>query len=64
MRVKIGDTWHDSNEEPICIQISEGEQKQIADLDFKVAPLRKYAIFPNVNDRSPEEMLDWMGYHK
>lgn len=58
MKVKIGSVWHDSNEEPICIQISKGEQQQIADIDRSVATNGKYAIFPG--DWTREEMLTWM----
>ncbi|WP_280570664.1 hypothetical protein [Chromohalobacter sp. 296-RDG] len=58
MRVKIGNQWHDSNDEPICIQVSEGEQKQIASIDRSVAPNGIYAIFPDNWRR--QAMLDWM----
>lgn len=47
MRVKVGNQWHDSREEPICIQVSEGEQLQIAQMDRRVAKKGKYAIFPD-----------------
>jgi len=60
MKVKIGDTWYDSNEQPICIQISEGEQSQIADLDRSVARNGKYAVFPDTEAMTTEEMFDWM----
>ncbi len=60
MRVKIGFTWYDSNEQPICIQVSEGEQSQIADLDRSIARNGKYAVFPNTEEMSTEEMLSWM----
>lgn len=33
MRVKIGNQWHDSNQEAICIQVSECEQEQIGSMD-------------------------------
>lgn len=60
MRVKIGDTWFDSNDQPICIQVSEGEQKQIASIDRSVAPKGKYAIFPNASDWTEERMREWL----
>jgi len=58
MRVKIGDKWHNSDDEPICIQISELEQKQIGNIDRSVATQGKYAIFPD--DWSPEHCFSWM----
>jgi len=58
MRVKIDGVWHDSNEEPICIQISENEQQQIASVNRVDAPSGKYAIFPGEWER--EDMLKWM----
>ena len=60
MRVKIGDTWYNSDEQPICIQISETEQRQIAELDRSVATNGKYAIFPDATIMSKDEMLQWM----
>lgn len=60
MRVKIGDTWHDSDEEPICIEVSETEQKQIADMDRSVARHGRYAKFPDADAMTSEQMFDWM----
>ena len=58
MKVKIGNQWHDSNDEPICIQVSEVEQEQIGSMDRSIAPHGKYAIFPD-NWRK-QAMRDWM----
>ncbi|WP_413615730.1 hypothetical protein MRB56_02345 [Halomonas cupida] len=58
MKVKVGNQWHDSNEEPICIQVSEGEQEQIGSMDRSVATEGKYAIFPD-NWRG-QALLEWM----
>jgi predicted transcriptional regulator YdeE len=60
MKVKIGEAWYSSDEQPICIQVSELEQKQISQMDRKQAPAGKYAIFPNSDEITPEEMRDWM----
>lgn len=59
MKVKIAASWYDSNVEPICIQVSEKEQAQIASLDRSVATEGKYASFPD-GWGSPYQMLDWM----
>ena len=60
MKVKIGDTWYDSDEQPICVQVTEGEQQQIADIDRAVAPAGKYCIFPDSEDWDMESMREWM----
>ena len=60
MRVKVGDCWYSSDEQPICIQVSDGEQRQIANMDRSVATNGKYAIFPNPEKTTVEEKLEWM----
>jgi hypothetical protein len=60
MRVKIGNIWYDAEYEPICIQVSEGEQKQIAEMDRAVATQGKYAVFPDRLGWSSDQMLAWM----
>lgn len=60
MRVKIGDTWYDSNDQPICIQISEIEHGHISGMDRGVASQCKYASFPDSSGMSPDQMRDWM----
>ena len=61
MRVKVGDRWYSSDEQPICIQVSKGEQRQIAEMDRSIAKHGKYAIFPNADKTTAEEKLEWMG---
>ena len=61
MRVKIRDTWYDSKDEPICIEISEFEQKQIAQMDRKIAQHGRYAVFPESwSQKSKDEKIKWM----
>jgi hypothetical protein len=43
MRVKIGDKYYDSLEQPIMIVFDEGEQDQIA----YMGDLKKYCSYPN-----------------
>jgi len=61
MRVKVGDRWYSSDEQPICIQVSEGEQRQIEDMDRSVATHGKYAVFPDADKTTAEEKLGWLG---
>lgn len=60
MRVKIGDQWYNSEKQPICVQLSETEQQQIADMDRTVATKGKYASFPEGWPWSHDERLKWM----
>lgn len=60
MRVKIDGKWYSSYDQPICIQVSEGEQRQIAEIDRAVAKNGKYAVFPSADKRTSGEMRDWM----
>ncbi|WP_339745573.1 hypothetical protein [uncultured Maricaulis sp.] len=61
MRVKIGDQWFDSIEQPICVQLSEAEIDHFERLVISGddAPERKFASFPD-DWGSSEEMLAWM----
>ena len=59
MKVKVLDTWYDSNEQPLCIQITEQEQKQIGALDRSLAGQGKYAVYSEEHG-TPEEILKWM----
>lgn len=58
MRVKIGNQWHDSSLEPICLQVSESEQEQIANMDRSIAKQGKYALFPD--SWRAEKCREWM----
>lgn len=61
MRVKIGNVWFNSDEEPICIQISLLEQTQIGAMNRDKAPNGKYAVFPATWERETKERkLAWM----
>lgn len=60
MKVKIGDKWYDSKDEPICLQVSKGEQEQIGNLDRSKAPSGKYAVFPDESNWTPDSMHKWM----
>lgn len=58
MKVKIGNEWHDSNDGPICVQLSETEQRQIASMDRSVATHGRYAVFPDGWTR--EQAREWI----
>ncbi len=60
MRVKIGDTWYNSNKQPICIHVNEDEQQQIANMDRAVGKNGKYAVFPDDDKTTAEQKLEWM----
>lgn len=56
MRVKIGNTWYNSTEQPICIETNPVEREQIAK---QVGDL--YAIGPDDAFGTPQAWFDWMG---
>jgi len=58
MRVKIGSTWYSSDDQPLCVEVSEGEQRQIADMDRSVATHGRYAAFPD--GWSVEQARQWI----
>lgn len=60
MRVKIGNRWHDSDEEPVAIQVSTVEQQQIASMDRTVAPNGRYAVFPDSWSANRFAMKRWI----
>lgn len=57
MRVKIGSTWYHSDEQAICIELTEENKKKIASMgpDYD-----KLAEFPDDMEVSREEMTEWM----
>jgi len=60
MKVKIGNKWYDSSNQPICIQVSQKEQEIIASIDRENAPKGKFACFPDKPILSKSEMVSWM----
>lgn len=56
MRVKIGDEWFDSHDEPMMVVLSDKDKRNIANM---IPEADRYAQFPN--DRfSSFDMLEWM----
>jgi|GEM_PF-2159291 len=56
MKVKIGDTWFDAKDEPICIELNDQDKEVLANIGELH---KKYAVFPE-DWGSKQEMLDWM----
>lgn len=61
MRIKIGEVWHDSDHEPICIQVNALEQGQIGGMAHTLDTEGKYAVFPDTFAGESQDMLKWMG---
>lgn len=57
MKVKIGGHWYDSEKQPICIDLTEQDKKNIAAMD---PDYTKYAVFPDASELEPRQMFDWM----
>ena len=60
MRVKIGDTWYDAQDQPLCIEVTEEEQRQIGALKREEESLGRYAVFPINKEFSEAVMFNWM----
>ena len=60
MRVKIGDTWYDSNDQPLCIQVSEDEQQAIADMDRSIATSGKFGVGKTDSSFTPDDFRAWI----
>jgi len=54
MKVKINDTWYDSEDTPICLELTEIDQELIDKMCGS-----KIAFFPD-DYTNREEMLEWM----
>lgn len=55
MKVKVGDTIYDAENEPVMIICTDSERKQMAQMPAK---LTKYCQFPENMDK--EEIKKWM----
>lgn len=55
MRVKLGVTWYDSEDVPLCVELAAEDRQRIADM----APgATRYAAFPD--DCPPALIEAWM----
>lgn len=57
MRVKIGDTWYNSDNQPICLELEGADKENIANM-FPDAT--KYAVAPDGYFKSNKIFMDWM----
>jgi len=57
MRIKIGSEWHDSSQEPVCIEISDQEKIHISRMDSEAT---KYASAPDGFFESANAFRAWM----
>ena len=58
MKVKIGDTWYSSTEQPICVQTTDKEHDII--VNMRRDGRGQFASAPDDYFESPEHMLNWM----
>ena len=55
MKVKVGDTVYDGNDQPVMVIVSQKEREQI----YNMAPgYKRYCQYPEGMD--PEEIKKWM----
>ena len=55
MRIKIGDTWHDPNQEPVMVELTKADQENIANMH---PDAKMYCAYPD--DMTPEQVEEWM----
>lgn len=55
MRVKVGNNWFDSHNQPICVELSDEDKAHIAGM-----PGKKYASFPDNSAMSFGAKMEWM----
>jgi hypothetical protein len=55
MRVKIGEIWYDGNDQPLMVELTEDDKKNIADAN----KLKKFCQFPDTG-YSKEDIIKWM----
>jgi hypothetical protein len=65
MKVKIGDTWYDSDDQPICVQVDETERSEIAGMVLSPAKngskkYGRYGRFPESDTTTTEQKHHWM----
>lgn len=56
MRIKIGDTWISSEDQPVAVELTEDEREQIHKME---GGLRVYAQYP-AGGAKQEQILGWM----
>jgi hypothetical protein len=57
MKVKIGDTWYSDDDVAICVELTAKDKSNIFHM---AATARKYAAFPDNDQRTADERLEWM----
>lgn len=55
MRIKVGDAWISSEDQPIAVELNDGEREQIAEME---AGVRVYCQFPDT--MAAESVKIWM----
>lgn len=58
MRVKIGNEWYSDNDQPIMIELTEGDKKNISNM---AEGATRYAVYPtNTFGGDSQLAFDWM----
>tara|TARA_R110001606_G_scaffold392160_1_gene560860 strand:- start:493 stop:681 length:189 start_codon:yes stop_codon:yes gene_type:complete len=60
MKVKIGDTWYSSDDQPICIQVESHKEYSLLTVTNKKGTDGKIAFFPESDASDRESKLEWM----
>jgi hypothetical protein len=61
MRVKVGDTWYDESDVPICIQLTDKDLELIKGMTRETSPKLKYAVWhESAAFENTEQVKEWM----
>lgn len=57
MRVKVGDTWYDSEDQPICVEFVGKDKENVANMN---PDCTKYAVAPDDFFENSNDFMKWM----
>ncbi len=61
MRIKVGDTWYDAKDVPICLQMDDNDLEAIKGMTRETSPQLKYAVYwESAAFKTVDEVKTWM----
>ena len=55
MRIKVGDIWYDGREQPIMVELTDADKRNIRDMPKSN---HRYCVYPDTF--SPKKIEEWM----
>ena len=60
MRIKIGNTWHDASEVPVCIQFDDAALEYVKGMNEETSPNKRFAAVHSFEGLTHEMIRRWM----